>query len=217
VLFLVYMGSINNIIFDLGNVLLDIDYSLTADRLSDVTGLDINRDLMEYGEIFKKFETGKIPYVVFFNHLTKISPKKAIINDMLPAWNAMLIGMQPEIPALLDSLSMNYSLFILSNTNEIHIQWLDKYLKQENIYEKWYHDWFRQIFYSHQLGLRKPEKQCFEEVLIQSNILPEATLFVDDNVANVNGSIEAGICGVLYDKSQKSLVDFLRNDAQLIV
>ncbi len=211
------MGSIKNIIFDLGNVLLDIDYSLTTGRLSEITGLDVNRELMEHGEIFLKFETGKIPYVVFFNYLTRISTKKAIINDMLPAWNAMLIGMQPEIPALLGSLSKNYNLFILSNTNETHIQWLDKYLIHESIYNQWYHGWFNQIFYSHMIGLRKPDRQCFDHVLMQSNISANETLFIDDNVENVNGSVDAGIRGMLYDKSEKKLTEFLKNDAQLMV
>jgi len=210
-------NSIRNIIFDLGNVLLDIDYSLTAQKLSAITGLDINRDLMERGEVFNKFETGKIPYIVFFNYLTRISRKKAVINDMLPAWNAMLLDIRPEIRALLERLSDKYRLYLLSNTNEVHLQWLDRYLADNWSKETWYRKIFTKTYYSHLIGYRKPDVACFEFVLNDAGLLPGETLFIDDVAENIAGARSAGIQAYRFDRSKWPLDRFLREKAGIPV
>lgn len=210
-------NSIRNIIFDLGNVLLDIDYSLTAQKLSAITGLDINRDLMEHGGVFNKFETGKIPYIVFFNYLTRISRKKAVINDMLPAWNAMLLDIRPEIRALLERLSDKYRLYLLSNTNEVHLQWLDRYLAENWSKEAWYRKIFTKTYYSHLIGYRKPDAACFEFVLNDAGLLPGETLFIDDVAENIAGARSAGIQAYRFDRSKWPLDRFLREKAGIPV
>lgn len=209
-------NSIKNIIFDLGNVLLDIDYSLTAQKLSAITGLDITRDLMEHGEIFNKFETGRIPYIVFFNYLTGISRKKAVINDMLPAWNAMLLEIRPEIRALLERLSGKYRLYLLSNTNEIHLQWLDRYLAENWSKEIWYGKIFTRTYYSHLIGYRKPDAACFGFVLNDAGLLPAQTLFIDDVEENVAGARSTGIHAYRFDREKWPLEQFLREKTGII-
>ncbi len=202
---------IKNIIFDLGNVLLDIDYKLTEKRLSEVTGLDINRVLMDHGEIFNKFETGKIPYVVFFNYLTKISVKTAFINDMLPAWNAMLLEVHLSTWQFLESISSQYNCYVLSNTNEIHITWFDKYLEQHFSKDEWYNELFKKCYYSHEIGLRKPDKSCFEFVLSDAGLIASETLFIDDTLENVESAINLGINTLHFDRKSQDLELTLQN------
>ena len=204
-------NRVKNIIFDLGNVLLDIDYSLTAKRLSEVTGLDINRSLMDHGETFNKFETGKIPYVVFFNYLTKISVKTALINDMLPAWNAMLLEIQPSTWSFLRSISTQYNCYILSNTNETHIQWFDHYLQKHFSKEEWYNELFKKCFYSHEIGLRKPDRSCFEYVLNDEGLIASETLFIDDTLENIESAITLGINAIHFDRKSQDLESTLQN------
>ena len=198
-------SNIKNIIFDLGNVLLDIDYSLTEKRLSEVTGLDINRALMDHGETFNKFETGKIPYVVFFNYLTKISKKKAFINDMIPAWNAMLLDIPDSTWKFLKTISRHYNCYILSNTNEVHIQWFEKYLEKNYSKNEWYEDLFKKCYYSHQIGHRKPDDACFKYVLEDQQMLPAETIFIDDTLENVNAAKALGINIIHFDRRSQNL------------
>ncbi len=205
---------IKNIIFDLGNVLIDIDVPKAYDNLSQVTGLDFNSLDEEAKSVFLKFETGKIPYVVFFNYLTKISRRKAVINDLLPAWNSMLLQIPPGTIELLEALSSHYRLFILSNTNETHIQWLDRYLENLGIKQTWYQDIFTKVYYSHLINRRKPDPSCFEFVLRDSNISGKETLFIDDLSENIEGALAMQINGVLYNRHQENLRELLNNTLQ---
>ena len=200
---------IKNIIFDLGNVLIDIDVPKAYDNLSQVTGLDFHNLDDEAKSVFLKFETGKIPYVVFFNYITKISRRKAVINDLLPAWNSMLLQIQPETIELLQSLSSHYRLYILSNTNETHIQWLDRYLENLGIKQTWYHELFTKVYYSHLINRRKPDPSCFEYVLRDANILGKETLFIDDLSENIEGALEMQIDGLIYNRHKENLRDLL--------
>ncbi|MCO6459991.1 MAG: HAD family phosphatase [Saprospiraceae bacterium] len=204
---------IRNIIFDLGNVLLNIDFNKTRSRLSAVTGLDFNQIDDKTMTVFNKFETGKIPYVVFFNYLTKISRTNAVINDLLPAWNAMLEEMPEGISELLTSLAANYKLFLLSNINETHADWFDRYLEKQGIKKLWYNQIFTRIYYSNIIGRRKPEAECFKFVLEDSNISPSETLFIDDLEENVQAAVATGIQAMQYDRKAETLADFLKNKA----
>ena len=193
-------NSIKNILFDLGNVILDIDYDIMDKRMTELTGLQFPLTDQESWDTFYKYEKGKIPYVVFFNYITKISKKKAIINDLLPAWNSMLLEIQKETWDHLLKLSEHYNLYLLSNTNEIHLDWFEKYLKSNYSLEEWNSKIFTRVYYSHLIGHRKPDLECFEFILNDASIKGHETVFIDDVTENIEGARAAGLQAFQYDR-----------------
>ena len=114
--------------------------------------------------------------------------KKEIIN----AWNALLIGMPQENIQLLKNLSKQYRLFLLSNTNSIHIDRINKFLyKDYNL--KSLEPLFDKVYLSHQIGMRKPNSETFEWVLKDAEILAQETLFIEDSIQHIESASKVGI------------------------
>ena len=92
----------------------------------------------------------------------------------------------------LEGLRKNYRLFLLSNINEIHIQYMDAFLKERyNISS--INQFFEKAYYSQEIGMRKPHKSTFEWMLKDANILAEETLFIEDSAQHIEGAKQAGL------------------------
>jgi HAD superfamily hydrolase (TIGR01549 family) len=108
------------------------------------------------------------------------------------AWNAMLGDVPEKRLDLLVKAKQNYSTFLLSNTNELHIDMFEHELYQEHGVKN-FEDYFDKVYYSCRIGMRKPDKEIFEFVLEQNSLKPEETVFIDDSIQHVQG---AGACGI---------------------
>lgn len=202
-----FMKKYKNIIFDLGRVLLRIAPEITVERFKQL-GISDFEDILVYmkeHDLFDNFERGKISPDDFISALHGDCMKYVTKNDVISAWNAMLLDFPKERIELLQSLSKQYSLFLLSNTNSIHYQ------KYHSIFEQCYgfkfNSLFTKAYYSHEMGERKPDARIFEMVLEEQNLKKEETLFLDDNVANLAGATRVGIATQLIN-DEYTILDF---------
>jgi putative hydrolase of the HAD superfamily len=193
---------IKNIIFDLGGVLFNLDPDLTYSELSDVLGIQMTEDNIP-AQIFKVilgYEKGEINTETFLWHLQKeattLTPQP---DKLIKAWNAMLLGWNPDRFDFLIELRKKYKLFLLSNTNELHIEWVMRDLKKNHKITNFGTRFFEHAFYSHNMKMRKPEEVIYSTIIEETGINASETLFIDDNINNVSAAISAGWKAIYHD------------------
>ncbi|MDR2848897.1 MAG: HAD family phosphatase [Bacteroidales bacterium] len=185
---------IKNIIFDLGNVVILIAPELTLEkfRQSGIADFDALYTIMKQTAIFDRLDTGKMTVPDFMDAIrshANIFLTDKQIND---AWCAMLLDFPDENIALLRRLQPHYRLFLLSNTNQLHIDcYLDKLTREKG--SPLLPELFERCFYSHEIGFRKPDAAAYRYVLNESGLKPAETLFIDDLEHNVIGARKTGI------------------------
>ena len=123
------MTSIKNILFDLGGVLFHIDYNKTIKKFNSLGIKNFHKHYsqQEQNELFNRLEVGEISLKEFIKRMRVIIPNHSK-KEIISAWNAMLIGIPKENIDLLKNISKRYRLYLLSNTNRIHIDYINKYL-----------------------------------------------------------------------------------------
>ena len=200
------LNSIRNIIFDLGGVILDIDIPKTQ-RAFEKLGVDNIDDFFGIGKaasIFKEQEVGTISDDDFIAGLGKLGGKQLSRDQVIEAWNAMLIRFPEERIALLKQLRTRYKLFLFSNTNAIHLQAFQKMFLEQ--FGTPLDELFDKVYYSHVMGLRKPDEKSFRFILDDSHLKAEETLFVDDAKNNIEGAQRVGL-RTLYIEKGKDIIE----------
>jgi len=193
------------IIFDLGGVLLNLDYSRTTKAFQAINptvgDFDAVYSNLLNRRFFEEYETGHISSSQFRNEIRKML--NANVDDQIidAAWDAMLLDFPVERIQLLEHLKKRYRLFLLSNTNEIHIAAYSKSLKKAFGFENLSHI-FEKEYYSFQMGMRKPNPEIFEFVLKENNLNPAETLFIDDSAQHVEGARSIGIQTIWLEKGK---------------
>jgi len=182
--------NIKHIIFDLGGVLLDIDYNKTENALKKLGIKNVVFSKKSQDNLFNLIETGKISKKEFIDKLLSFSTTKKR-EEIIAAWNSILINLPKERIKLLKNLKNKFSIFLLSNTNEIHINGL-KNLLGENDYNEFI-NLFDKIYYSHIIGIRKPSKEAFYLILEENNLNKKNVLFIDDSSQHIKSANNIGI------------------------
>ncbi len=193
--------EIKNIIFDLGNVLIDLDLERTDRELERVLGKNFKDKLRDRGseKVFEAFELGQISEAKFLSILSRASEKPVTELEIIAAWNAMLIGFEPIRFMLIETLeSLGYQMFVLSNTNQIHLRWVYQRLQYKHRIKDFDQRFFIKTYYSHLIHLRKPSIDIYKFVLSDANLLASETLFIDDNADNIRGAAAAGLQTFLH-------------------
>lgn len=187
------MDTLKNIIFDLGGVLLNINYKLTAKAFADLGVVDFENMYGQFSadDLFEKLETGHITEDHFF-HVMKSRTGSLTTETTTQAWNAMVLDFRMESLEFLEKISDKYNLYLLSNTNIIHKTNFDKVFKQETGRDS-IDNYFQKVYYSHLIGLRKPNADVFEYVLNDAGIKASETLFIDDSINNIETARSLGI------------------------
>ena len=203
------MTEIKSIIFDLGGVILNLNYSKTEDEFKKIGVLNFKEFYSQKKQtlLFDDFEKGKINPKEFISFLKEAENLKIKEIDFINAWNAMLLEIPIEKLQFINGLKKDYKIFLLSNTNEIHIKKFEKDLKKNNMLEQFY-KCFDKIYYSSRMGKRKPEKNCFNQVLEENGLIAENTLFIDDSIQHIEGAEKAGIKTFHLEKN-KSILDLV--------
>lgn len=193
--------GIRHIIFDLGGVLLNIDYQLTEKAFIDlgITNFGQIYSQLQQTPLFDRFETGKIGREEFIATLKNASQVPVTDRQIEDAWNAMLLNYPIRRLQILQQLRNYYDLYLLSNTNEIHEQAFTGILER-NHGMPGLGVFFDKVYLSHRIGLRKPNKEVFDFVLSQNNLDPAATLFIDDSPQHIEGAKLAGIQTIWLEK-----------------
>lgn len=200
--------NIEAVIFDLGGVVLNLNYQAT-EKAFEGLGIENFSSLYSQAEqtgIFDEFETGKISVPYFINKLLDFLPSGTSANQVVNAWNAMILDFPIENLNFLKEIQKSKRIFLLSNTNEIHLQAVNRALDRA-CGEKNLNHFFESVYYSHELGLRKPDAVIFEHVLQKNKLNPHTTLFIDDTLKHIEGARKLEIVAELYPQN-KLLSDF---------
>ena len=203
------MTEIKSIIFDLGGVILNLDYSKTEDEFKKIGVLHFKELYSQKKQtvLFDDFEKGKIKPEEFISSFKESENLKIKEIDFINAWNAMLLEIPIKKLQFIDGLKKDYKIFLLSNTNEIHIKKFEDDLKKNNMLEQFY-KCFDKIYYSSRMGKRKPEENCFNQVLEENGLMAENTFFIDDSIQHIEGAVKAGIKTFHLEKN-KSILDLV--------
>jgi len=186
------MKNIDNIIFDLGNVILNIDYQNTIDAFKKigVPNASIFYSKSSQLNIFNQLETGHISKQNFILEIQKIVPK-ASASQIINAWNAILQDLPNERLEILKNIKDKFSIFLLSNTNSIHIEKIIDILGEKK-YEEFY-NLFEKVYYSHEVKLRKPNSDIFKLVIKENCLSIKNTLFIDDSIQHIESAKKIGL------------------------
>ena len=185
--------NIDTIIFDFGGVLINIDYHKTikAFRELGIEDFEERYSQADQSSLFNDLEVGKISAQRFVNDLLPFLPSGTSPNQVVRAWNAMILDVPKSAVDLLISLKGKYRLFLLSNTNEIHIP--KALMEWQKVTDVDFYSCFDHVFLSHEMGLRKPNQEIFRRVCTEQNIQPENALFIDDSAQHLIGASKVGL------------------------
>lgn len=201
VYFCTVIQNIKHIIFDLGGVLLNLDYGLTERAFIDA-GIHNFPEIysqLSQSELFDKWETGKISREEFIAGMQALSPVQLSEEQILQAWNAMLLDFPLRRLQILQQLRLYYDLFLLSNTNQVHEEaFNDILMKSHGIPSIGV--FFDKVYMSHKVGLRKPGKEIFEQILNENGLKAEHTLFIDDSPQHIVAAKALGIQTIHLEK-----------------
>jgi putative hydrolase of the HAD superfamily len=207
---------IKNIVFDFGGVLLDLDFDRTYEEMSKLLGIPFYPDNFSESTlaILHDFERGKISKEGFIWHIQQLSRKSVPQGkEIIDAWNAMLLGWKPEKLDYLQDLRRRYKVFMLSNTNIIHIEWVHQDLQKNHGIYYFENVFFNKAYYSHEVQMRKPDSEIFHFITKDADIQPEESLYIDDLIENVNSAREIGFQGYWHNPSD----DLVSNLKDMII
>ncbi|MBN1115714.1 MAG: HAD family phosphatase [Bacteroidales bacterium] len=191
--------SIRNIIFDWGGVITNINYHATVNAFVELGLKDFNSYFTQeqQNSLFRSFEVGELSNEELRNEIRKAIGKPVTDKQIDEAWCAMLLDTPSKNIDLIRKVSEKFRIFLLSNTNDIHVPYYNKLLKEALNID--YPALFEKSYYSHQVGKRKPNADVFEYVLDDSNLKPGETLFIDDTEMHIDTAASLGI-NALYLK-----------------
>ena len=183
--------DIRTVIFDLGGVIVDLSPIKTAKSFSTMASIEVEDVFNFYASYaeFHAYEKGQISDAAFRTFIRKTFLQEASDASIDSSWNAMLLGLPAARLAKLDALKNHFHTIALSNTNAIHLKYIDDYLLTGRSLDTYFH----QTYYSHNVKLRKPETDIYKHVLDHSQLKPEQTVFLDDIVENLEAAQKLGI------------------------
>ena len=173
-------NRIKNIVFDLGNVIIDIDVPRAAQSFAELSGREASqvRVLFEESGLFGQFETGRLDAAGFRSYVRELLKnddwEDAVVDT---AWNSLLLDIPPARIEMIQKLGEKYRLFLLSNTSSIHIEAVNKILHKATGVAR-LDDLFEKLFLSYEMGVMKPDAAIYRQVLQEAGIEAEETLFL---------------------------------------
>jgi len=169
---------INTIIFDFGDIFINLEKKKSIESFKKLGLSGPNQDLISKNELFEK---GKINEIEFIESFKKYLPD-ASIEEIVEAWNSIIGEFPLARLEFLQMLSSKYRLFLLTNTDSIHINYFEHKVGM-SFYSDFYHC-FEKVYFSYEMGMRKPEIEIFKTILRERQLIPKRTLFVDDKKEN---------------------------------
>lgn len=188
------INSVNTLVFDLGGVIINLSYRKTYEAFSQLSNRSVEEitSLAQELKEFKQYETGKIGDDAFRDVIRKSIGIKATDAQLDFAWNAMLLDIPMARLNVLLKLKNTHRLFLLSNTNAIHLRAFNAIIGE--VSDQHSADfWFSKTYYSHELGMRKPDVEIYNHVLADNKLQANQTLFFDDLLPNIQGASQVGM------------------------
>lgn len=198
--------KVKALLFDLGGVIVDLDYKKTANAFENIGLQNAEKAYSQFNQtdLFNLFETGHISSEEFLAELQNEITNQVSLSEITKAWNSMIIGFQHSKLEKIKKLSEQVPCYLLSNTNEIHLSYIEQLLQEMGF--KHFLNIFESCYFSHQIGKRKPHKETFEWVLNQMNYDAQDVLFIEDSPQHIEGAKSAKL-NTFYFKKDSSLSD----------
>ena len=200
---------IKTIIFDFGDIFINLDKSATPAQLKQFGVKNLPDSILSANQ---EYEKGLLSSEEFFNSYKKefTSIKK---DNFLKAWNAILVDFPKYRLEFIKKLAVekDYQLILLSNTNEIHIDWVKENISFFNEFQQC----FDAFYLSYEINLRKPDANIYEYVLQQHNLKPEECLFIDDTRENTDAAAALGINIWNLEPTREDVIDLFTTKKEL--
>lgn len=181
-------ATVDALVFDFGGVLVDLDFNRAFGAWANAAQVPASRIAARFSfdKAYEAHERGEIDADEYFAHLRSLLGLPLSAEELLAGWNAIFVGLLPEIDKLLAQLAKSFPLYVFTNTNPAHRTfWQSRY---ENMLAR-----FAGVFCSCDLGARKPSAEAFLEVCKRIGMAPSRIGFFDDRLENVLGARQAGL------------------------
>ena len=205
------MATVSNILFDIGNVILDLDIpgarahiaEFRLPQYSDETFIQLITPAA------LEFEIGAIEPEAFVDVVLQHTRKEVSANEIVDAWNGMLLTIPEYRLGMLTALRERFTLIALSNTNALHLDQFHAYLETSHGISDFESEFFDDVYYSHVIGARKPTKKAFKHVIEDALITPRKTLFIDDVQENLDAAAALGF-QTLHSPADEEVAETLK-------
>ncbi len=188
------MAAVKNLIFDLGNVLYDIDFKQmnVAFASIGIEGMDKHFTLNKSHQLFLDLEMGFVNEQEFYHGIRALVNLPLTNEQVRFAWNALLVGFRKNSIDWIKQNNTKYNTFLYSNTNQIHHDYfIAEFENKVAAYP--FVSLFKKPYYSHEMGMRKPDPASFIYILEKEGLEPAETLFIDDNEPNILAAASVGL------------------------
>lgn len=194
-------AEIKNLIFDLGGVILDLSVDSTLQAFAELSAIEKAHVLHFFKSSpgFNDYEKGLLTDAEFRQFVRALYKIDASDEQVDRCWNAMLRGIPKEKLSLLDNLKRKYKIFLLSNTNGIHLNYINNHIMPA-LSNRTLDSYFHTAYYSHQMKKRKPEAESYQQIIKENGLEAHETLFLDDNSDNIEGAKVVGLKTVFVDR-----------------
>jgi len=183
---------IKNLIFDMGNVIVDVEVPVTYRAFAKLAGISEEQStaIFEEKQFYFNLEIGKNDTATFRNLLRASFGNQLTDNEIDTAWCAMLQYLPKERLDRIQQLGKSYRVFLLSNTNSIHMK---EVIHKASLLGYDFLGLFEEPFFSFEMGFMKPDSRFYTEALKKADLKAEETLFIDDNFDNIESAKTVGI------------------------
>lgn len=188
------MSTVKNLIFDLGNVLYDIDFKKMNAAFASIgiEEMDKHFTLNKSHPLFLDLELGFVNEQEFYDGVRALV-NLPLTNDQIQfAWNALLVGFRKNSIEWIKQSNTKYNIFLYSNTNQIHHDYFIAEFENK-VANYSFVSLFKKPYYSHEMGMRKPDPTSFTYILEKEGLLAAETLFIDDNEPNIKAAASVGL------------------------
>ncbi len=189
------LSTTRALVFDLGGVVINIDPARAFRALQQLApnSVSVTDNFLEHNELFLDYEKGLTDDQTFRQGVRELIRRPDLSDSTIDeAWCSMLLDIPPERLQLLARLKTQYRTFVLSNTNQIHVEAFNGMIAAAGGQPSIDH-LFEKVYYSHDLKMRKPEAQIYRHVLDEQGLVPSETLFLDDREDNLAAARAEGI------------------------
>jgi len=194
--------SKKTIIFDFGNVLVNLDFAKCFVEFEKVLKTDFSKGLPEKTQkALHRYEKGEINTEAFLWGLQQYNPT-AEIRDIIAAWNSILGNLPQSRLDMLAELRKDYNVAMLSNINDLHEIDIHKQIKKRMSTEEFQTKYFDKVFYSHLIGYRKPDLECYQYVQETLGVKANDILFIDDMESNILAARSVGWQGQVHNPTE---------------
>ena len=201
---------ITTIIFDFGDIFINLEKEAQIEAFNKLGLFGPNDELVAANDLFERGEISEIQFIETFQ---KFIPN-ASIDEIRKAWNSIIGDFPLYRLEFLQLLTRKYKLFLLTNTDETHISRFEH--KVGISFFSDFYQCFEKVYYSYEMGKRKPDPAVFNTILNKYDISPKRTLFIDDKKINTDAAASLGIHVWNLQVGQEDVVDlFSRKELPL--